>query len=83
MKVSRFIHVLNDVTVWDALNKKVISLDGNLINFIKENKFNNNIQTYPEQLKEYGIILDENQESNIIACLNEKKLLINNSNLYI
>ena len=72
MKVSRFIHVLNDVTVWDALNKKVISLDGNLINFIKENKFNNNIQTYPEQLKEYGIILDENQESNIIACLNEK-----------
>lgn len=72
MKISRFIHVLNDKTVWDALNKKVISLDAGLINFVKENKFNNNITTYPELLKEYEIVLEENQEQNLIDSLKEK-----------
>lgn len=72
MKISRFIHVLNENKVWDALNKRVISFDNSLINFIKENKFNNNIMMYPELLKEYEIVLEEKQEQDLIERLREK-----------
>ena len=36
-KISRFIHVLNDTFLWDAIDKKTIELDSSLVDYVKKN----------------------------------------------
>src|SRR5574344_2224615 len=72
MRISRFFHVISDNEIWDALNKKIIPLDTELIKYIEDNKFNENIDIIPKTLIDYGIIVDEKEELNKIQLLIEQ-----------
>lgn len=69
MKISRFIHVLDDSTLWDSLNKKSISLDKYLVEYIKENKYNVNLSNYPKILEDTGIVVTVESEKQLIEKL--------------
>ena len=48
MRISRFIHIISQIELWDAINKNIIEVEPTLVSFIKENKDNFNIEEYPE-----------------------------------
>ena len=51
-KISRFIHVLNDTCLWNAIEKRTIILDRELVNYVKENKGKEDIKNIPSVLEE-------------------------------
>ena len=62
MRISRFIHVLNENEVWDALNKKIIELQKKQVVFIKDNKNNFDLIDYPRELEDMKIIVNDEFE---------------------
>jgi uncharacterized protein len=69
MKISRFIHVIDDEKVWDAINKEIITLDSEKVNYIKNNKGVKELTNIPKDLIELGIVIDEKKEKDKIKIL--------------
>lgn len=70
-KISRFIHVINDTCVWNAITKEVIILDNKLVSYIRDNK-KNVINEYPMELEKYDIITTLEEENNLIDKLKKQ-----------
>ena len=66
-KVSTFIHVLDEDTIWNALSKEKIKLSKESIQYIKEHKNDCNIKDIPLEIKDNKDI--------ITTIPNEKKLI--------
>lgn len=72
-KISTFIHVLNDTTIWDALKKELISYDRDIVDYIKNNKEKNGLENIPEIIKNNSsIITTNNEEEELIKTLINK-----------
>ena len=72
MRISRFIHIISQIELWDAINKNIIEVEPTLVSFIKENKDNFNIEEYPEILLKMGIVVKEEEEHERIKKLAEQ-----------
>lgn len=72
MRISRFIHIISQIELWDAINKNIIEVEPTLVSFIKENKDNFNIEEYPEILLKMGIVVKEEEELERIKKLAEQ-----------
>jgi len=72
MRISRFVHVISQTELWDAINKKIIELEPTLVLFIKDNKNNFNIKKYPKELETLGIVVKEEEELERIKKLAEQ-----------
>lgn len=68
-KISRFIHVLNDECLWDAITKTTKRLDKELIDYVKANKDSSDIKDVPKQLEELGIVTTLEEENALIEKL--------------
>lgn len=68
-KISRFIHILNDTCLWDAIDKKIIEVDSNIVNYVKENNGKIGIKDIPPKLEELGIITTLEDEKELIEKL--------------
>jgi uncharacterized protein len=68
-KISRFIHVLNDECLWNAITKTAITVDKELVSYVKDNKGVDDIQNVPEKLEELGIITTPEDEAALIEKL--------------
>ena len=68
-KVSTFIHVFDDNTLWDAINKQKICLEKNLIQYVKNNKGKHYLLNIPEQLIKEKIIITLDEEKELIKAL--------------
>ena len=69
MKISRFVHVLNDTTVWHAMERKKIKLNKQLVDYIREQKGKINISEIPQKLVVEKLIVDEKEEKKYIDQL--------------
>jgi uncharacterized protein len=69
MRISRFIHIINDKEVWDAINKQFIKVDTQDISYIIKNKYKPNLIKYPKNLEKLGIIVDSETEDKYIKEL--------------
>ena len=66
-KISTFIHIIDDETIWDALNKELISLDKATIKYIKNNKDNEKLLDIPKNIvNNKYIITTVKDEQNLI-----------------
>ena len=65
-KISRFIHILNDTCLWDAIAKKIIEVDNNIVNYVKVNNGKIGIKDIPTKLEELGIITTLEDEKELI-----------------
>lgn len=72
MRISRFIHIISQTELWDAINKNIIEVEPTLVSFIKENKDNFNIEEYPEILLKMRIVVKEEDELERIKKLAEQ-----------
>ena len=68
-KISRFIHVLNDTCLWDAIDKKTIELDSSLVDYVKKNKGKEIIEDIPKELEETKIVTTSQEEVDLIERL--------------
>lgn len=72
MKISRFIHVISDTKIWNALSKEIITLNKDVIDFIIKNKGVNDINNYPPVLFELGIVTTPEKERQMIKNIIEQ-----------
>ena len=66
-KISTFIHVIDDNTLWNALSKEKICLSKDSIDYIRDNKDNDNLKDIPIEIK--------NNKDIITTPLREEKLI--------
>lgn len=71
-KISRFIHVLNDTCLWNAIEKRTIILDRELVNYVKENKGKEDIKNIPSVLEEYNVVTTLEEEKTLIESLKQQ-----------
>ena len=71
MKVSTFIHVLNN-RVWDALHKEYIQVSKDEFEFLVKNQDGHEIETAPEALIKRGIVTTKEEENKVLADLKAK-----------
>lgn len=67
-KISTFIHVINDNTIWHALKKEEYHFDRDIVKYINDNKECDDLKDIPSD------IIDN---KDIITTFDEEKLLIN------
>ena len=61
MKISTFIHILNN-RVWDALHKEYIYVSDEELEYLKDNISEENLKNVPESLLNKGIITTKEKE---------------------
>lgn len=71
-KISRFIHVVDDNSVFNAINRKIINLDPESVEYIKENKNKIGIENYPNKIEIDNVITTVDEENKLIEELKNK-----------
>ena len=69
MKISRFIHVLDQNRIWNSLTKEVMVIDNDLFDYINNNKNNDSLINIPEKLLNLKIVVSEEEEKELIKEL--------------
>lgn len=72
MKISRFVHVLDDSTIWDAINRKKVSLKPEDVKYIQDNMHSDNINDIPYDLLKFGLVVKIEDEKKLIDKLIEQ-----------
>jgi len=72
MKISTFIHVISETEIWNAIEKKLIVLDNQIIKYIADNKTNTILKNIPPILIELGIAITKKAEQEVIEGLIEQ-----------
>ena len=71
MKISTFIHILND-KIWDALHKEYVYVSEEELKYLKNNIDKENIENVPESLLNKGIITTREKELKLLKELKEQ-----------
>lgn len=71
MKISRFIHIIDDNTLWDAIKREKIIVDKDIIDYVQKYKNQEILEQIPTNIMDLGIITTKLDEERLISKLIE------------